>query len=294
MRGFVVRILVFFAIVAVLDAAFGAACRYLNSHARGGDTANHYFIAEQMADSVLILGSSRAIHHYDPAVMEDSLHTSVYNCGVDGNGILYQFGRLMTVLERHTPRMVIYDVMTDFDMADDDNLKYTKWLRRWYDKPGMDTLFRDISVLEPLKMHSQFYRYNSSFVQMLSDNFAPRQDISYKGYKPLKGVIDYTPAPVSEAPVEWQPLKYKYFERMIELCRERGIELVVVYSPWLGARSSGRFARMTELCRARGVRVVDMFAEPEISRDPSMFEDASHLNERGAAEFTRRFVSALN
>lgn len=64
MKKFIIRILTFFAVVAMIDVAFGYVCRYLNSHAKGGDTLNHYYIAKECDKDILIFGSSRCMHHY--------------------------------------------------------------------------------------------------------------------------------------------------------------------------------------------------------------------------------------
>lgn len=185
MKRFLAYICIFFGLIILIDIGVGFVARYLNSHAKGGDTANHYYIANEMTDSVLVFGSSRAIHHFNPRILEQTLGTTAYNCGVDGNGILYNYGRLLTITRRYTPKMIIYDVLPSFDMQDDDDSKYLSWQRRWYDVPGVSEIFYDISHLEKYKMISQMYRYNRSIIQMLSDNLNPRQEIDYKGFKPL-------------------------------------------------------------------------------------------------------------
>ena len=80
--------MIFFSIVAVIDCGFGVICDYLNSHSKGGDTKDRYYIAKQTSEDLLMMGSSRMHHHYVTEIVEDSLHMSAYNCGVDGNGIL--------------------------------------------------------------------------------------------------------------------------------------------------------------------------------------------------------------
>lgn len=293
MRKFYKYIILFFVIIAVLDCGFGYLCRYLNSHAKGGDTKNHYYIASEMTDSILIFGSSRALHHYNPTIFEDSLGKTVYNCGLDGNGIVYNYGRLLTIINRYKPKMIIYDVIPSFDMSEDDYSKYLQWLKRWYYIPGVAEIFHDVNALEDIKMLSNFYRYNGSFIQMVSDYIKPIPQISYKGYKPLQGKINYSNTESDSEPVEWSDLKLQYFQEFVDICKENNIYLVISYSPWFKMTDSHLFQEFTKFANDNNLRVIDLFNDYEISQNPLYFEDAAHLNSMGADIFSSKFVNIL-
>lgn len=295
MRKFLIYTLIFFCVIFFIDIIFGVICRHLNSHASGGDTANHYNITMVQTDSVLIMGSSRAIHHYDAKILEDSMHTSVYNCGLDGNGILFQYGRLSLILQRYRPKAIIYDAIYTFDISKESAAERDlRWLRRWSGNHALDSLIDDISSNEKYKLKSNFYTYNTDFIQMLSDNLHPMQEITYKGYKPLYGTIDYTPESYDEEIVEWSPLKLKYFKKFIELCKSNDIKLVVVYSPWYGKKSSKPYTRLTELCQEEGIPVIDYYGGGIFNDSTHLFKDASHMNDDGAKSFTRNIAQRLH
>lgn len=294
MKKFLLYILLFAAIIVIADVAFGFICSFLNKHARGGDTALHYNVTEVQQAPVLILGSSRATHHYDPAIMEDSLGCGVYNCGLDGNGILFQYGRLSMILDRYTPEIVIYDAIPSFDMAPDDNTKYLSWLRRWYGVHDIDSLMYEISPAERFKLHSALYRYNGAFIQMLSDYIHPVQKSTYNGYRPLDGIMDYEPVDHQNKATEWQPIKLKYFTKFIDLCKARNIMLVVVYSPFYGTKSSIALKRLTELCAEKGIMVIDCYSDSLFMANPRYFEDAAHLNHTGASVFSKMIAAEIN
>lgn len=293
MKKFVLYILVFFAAVAVIDMAFKAACSYLNAHARGGDTASHYAITNTITSPVVIYGSSRAIHHYEPAVLEKELGREVYNCGADGNGILFFYGRFRLMTERYTPEVIVYDIEPDFDIVADDHSKYLGLLKRWYGRPELDTLIADIDAKEAVKLRSALYRYNGTFVQMLSDNLRPAQDVAYHGFKPLEGVIDYEAKAGAAKPNEWDPLKEKYFRRLIRECREKGITLVLALSPYYGTIDRSRYEPILGLARQYDIPVIDMLTDTAITSHREYFQDATHLNATGARLFTERFAPRL-
>ncbi|MCH5347616.1 MAG: hypothetical protein J1E63_10920 [Muribaculaceae bacterium] len=294
MKRFITYILIFFCFIAVIDISIGYLARYLNSHAKGGDTKNHYYIAGEMTDSVLIFGSSRAIHHFNPKILEDSLGMTVYNCGLDGNGIIYNYGRLMSILRRYKPRVIIYDIMPEFDMSHDDYTKYLQWQKRLYDDvPEVREVFNDVDWTERYKMISNLYKYNTSIIQMLSDNVKPKQAVSYHGYKPIDEVINYDVSPKDELPAEWDELKLKYFHRFIEECQRNGIAVIISFSPWYKAVNSARFDNFVSLCNEYRLPVIDMYADSVLSSNPNYFADASHLNSTGADLFSQKFAHIL-
>lgn len=294
MKKFLIYAGIFFAIIVVIDAAFGFSARYLNSHAKGGDTFNHYHTTQEITDSVIVFGSSRAIHHFNPRILEDSLGMTAYNCGVDGNGIIYNFGRLLNITHRYTPLLIIYDVIPAFDMEKDDCSKYLQWQKRWYDLPGIPEIFQDVNPMEKYKMQSNLYRYNRSFLQMLSDNIKPRQEMAYKGFKPIHEtmavVIDRTD---HNLPAQWSDLKLKYFQKFVDLCREKNIRLVISFSPWYNAHGSGIYNHFREFARNNNLEIIDLYTDSELIHDPANFADISHLNSAGADKFTSRFISQL-
>ena len=56
------------------------------------------YAIEQSNESLLILGSSRAQHHYNSQILADSLGLSVYNAGVSGQNIYFHYALLKSVL----------------------------------------------------------------------------------------------------------------------------------------------------------------------------------------------------
>lgn len=294
MRRFFVRIIIFFAVVAMIDVAFGFVCRYLNSHAKGGDTQNHYYIAKECDKDILIFGSSRAIHHYDPKIIEDSLAMSCFNCGVEGNGIVYQYSRLLMMTERYTPKMIIYDIQQGFDISVGDNSKYLKWQKRFYDTPGISEVFDLVSPIEKWKMKSKLYQYNETFVQMLMDNIHPIQELSYGGYRPKKAYMGYVP--VIKEPEQltvWDSVKKECMVSFVELCKQLGIKLIFVYSPSYGGIRPSCDNIVKKFVSENNIVLLDFYSDPYFCMNKDYFYDSVHMNETGATEFTKKIVSEL-
>ena len=58
---------------------------------------------------IVILGSSRASHHYVPSILTDSLGMSCVNLGMDGKGILYNYALFNMLVQYNSPRIIIYE-----------------------------------------------------------------------------------------------------------------------------------------------------------------------------------------
>ena len=190
MKKFVLKVLLFFTCVVVMDYAFGQFFSYLRAHAKGGSTANCEYIANRANEDIIILGSSRATHHYVPQIIEDSLGLSCYNCGEEGNGVILAYGRLKMLTNRYKPKLILYEITSGYDYElFEANTKYLGYLRQYYDKEGIKELFDDFDdELSSLKMKSKMYQNTSRLLPNLLDN-AIMRDI-HQGYDPLYGHLD--------------------------------------------------------------------------------------------------------
>ena len=190
MKRFIRRIVLFFSIIFIADVIGGHIFSFMVSHAVGGNNGRVNYICNQTNEDMLIFGSSRADHHYNPQILMDSLNLSVYNCGEDGNGIILNYGRLLMIEQRYMPKVIIYEVTNGFDLEINDNHKYIGKLKPYYERKGIKDIFVSVDMTEQWKMLSQLYRYNSSFLTVLADYLHPIQNMGFQGYRPLEGEMD--------------------------------------------------------------------------------------------------------
>lgn len=278
----------------VLDLAFGLAMKYVANHAKGGDTYNLNYINRHFNASLAIFGSSRANHHYVSQVFEDSLGLSAYNCGVDGNGILLAYCFLNNIIsEGKAPQVVIYDFFPEYDLYDNgDHQKALTRIKPFYDIDGMKEIIDDLSENEYIKLHLGTYRYNSEFIQMLSDAVAPKQ-VVVKGYKPMQGTMatDFVKADNGTKPVI-DPVKVKYLNKFIELCSRHSITLVFVTSPVFNG-SNGDNLKLLRLYGGNDLSLIEMSDHPRFLHNKDLFVDTQHMNSAGAELFSSMLVDSL-
>lgn len=278
----------------MIDILFGVGCRYLNSHSLGGDTKSLYHVAKECDEDVLIFGSSRAVHHYVPEILADSLGMSVFNCGKNGNGILFLYSCLNLITERYTPKMIIYDI-SGYDVVKDDYSKYLGLQKRFYDNPSVSEFVDEIYPNEKWKLLSNLYMYNGTWIQMLSDYLHPQRIVSNTGYKPLTQTMTYDPKlPLPTVSAEWDPLKKDVFKRFCAKCKEKNIILVVALSPFYKAQSSIEYQKVIDFCKEYNITMINSYYDSHIVEDISNFMDSYHLNDHGAHNYTSLFANKLN
>lgn len=293
-RQFFIILIITIISVAAIDFAIGKAGRYLTQNAKGGDTFRHEYINRAMRDSILIFGSSRAIHHYDPRIIEQKTGVSAYNCGTDGCGILLSYMQLSNILANYKPKAVILDFYGLYDyMPEADYAKYLGWERPYYGRgnEAVDSVFHAVNAAEKWKMLSSAYRYNSKFLQVISDNVKPlQQDI--KGFRPEHGTLNAeftSPAPWIKS--EPDPLKLEYIRRFAEKCRDNGVKLIIAVSPYYFKNDDIQIpAQVMQIFKTYGAIVLDHSADPEFVGQRKFFYDTNHLNSEGASRYTEKLL----
>jgi hypothetical protein len=294
MKKFFIKLFVFVALLYGADIFAGRCFDYLAEHSKGGDTARHNYINLGTTEDMLIMGSSRAFHHYDPTILEDSLGMSVYNCGQNANGILLCYMQLCNILERYQPKVIIYDVMPSYDCyKEPDNAKYLAWERRFYGKPEIDSVFWDINPYERYKMHSNLYRHNSKFLFLITDFINPFHGYA-KGYSPIDGVMDYDLVEDSQekdAEVV-DSLKVKYLDKFIQKCRSKHVCLVFTVSP-LYKQKPDNFQPVKAIADKYGIPFISHYQDSIFVGHKEFFSDASHMNRVGAEKYTKLIAADL-
>lgn len=295
MKRYIINILFFFAIVAVIDFGVGFAGDYLTNHVKSGDTKRTNDLVMNDTHDVLILGSSRARHHYDTPFLSDTLGLDVYNAGYDGNGVVLAYGILEMILDRYQPKMIIYDVEPAFDInvyAEDNNHKrYIARLKPYYRNKAVGDIIEDVSTDEWYKVHSGMMRYNMNLLTMLTEGMRNSKD-GNNGYSPLQGIYDREPAKADNK-TEIDTFKLKYIDKLIALAKTRQIPIVMIASPKYGQANSTDIEPVKNLCAERCVTFLDYYADAEFQSHKEWFKEPMHLNAEGARAFSKNIIMCL-
>ncbi|MBQ4292602.1 MAG: hypothetical protein II752_07740 [Muribaculaceae bacterium] len=297
MKKFVLKITLLFVIIGICDFTFGVVMNHVVGRISIGSQGRDNFICNQVKEDVLVFGSSRAAHHYNAQMLEDSLGMTCYNCGDDGNGIILSYGRLLMIKERKAPKIVIHDISAQFDLFKNDNGKYLGWLKPRYEREGIRDIFDMVDKTEKYKMLSQMYRHNSKFLQNLVVYLSSKSsDTGIKGYRPINSAYDpmkfnKNKMAITKRKYDFDPLKLGFTNKFIDLAGDAKV-LFIVSPMWYGSDST-QFAPIKEICHRRGVLFLDYSNNPKYVHKEEYFKDGYHLNAKGADEFTKDLIKVL-
>lgn len=296
MKKFLYKLALFAVIIIICDFVIGRTMDYVVNHITVGGRGRDNYICNQSKDDVLIFGSSRAVHHYNSLMIEDSLGLSCYNCGDDGNGIILGYGRLLMIEERHIPKIIIYDINPSFDYELNNNTQYLGWLKPRYDREGINKIFDDVDYHEQFKMMSKMYRYNSIFFQNIFTFLTSiSNDTGKNGFRPLEGELDPLKIKIDQdiqsKDIIIDSLKIDYIRKFIELSKESHLFFVV--SPiWYGMNTAF-LQPIEDICREKKVTLLDYSNSSKYVHNEHYFRDGVHMNSVGADEFTNDLIHEI-
>ena len=290
MRSFVLKLLLAIVIVIVADQAIGVGLSYMRRHAGSGSAKDIEYTTHECKDDVLIFGSSRAMHHYVPSIIKDSLGLSCFNCGKDGMSIFYNYGRWQLSRKHHTPKVIIYDYSVfDHEISPAENNRFQVELRPYCNDPDIRRLLKDTDPTELVKNQSHLYRNNSKILQLVA-GFLRREKLG-DGYYPLKGEINHFYEIKMKKEVD--SLKYRYLEKFIQDAQHDGIKVIFMTSPYYDGKNATCPQEIQALFKKHHVDFYDNEDLEGFTLNKKYFKNMQHLNQEGAAAYTKIVVGEI-
>ena len=296
MKKFLIKLLIFFSFIFVIDTSVGYVGDYLQSHANGGDTRKTNDLVMIDKHDILIFGSSRARHHYDTPYLSDSLKLDVYNAGYDGNGIILTYGLLSIMLERYQPKLILLDIEPSFDIeeytGDNNHKRYITLLKPYYQHEGAEEVIKSVSTEEWYKAQFGMMRYNTSILSNVIDYFfssVPRN----KGFEPVYQEYTGELSDGGSKPLKLDSFKLNYVDKTILLAKSKNVPIIVVASPKYRNTLYNELEPIVDICIKYDVPFIDYYANEEFLQHKEWFKDPMHLNADGARVFSTQIIGDI-
>lgn len=295
MKHFIYKALLFLFLLIVADIATYKLGDYLRLNAPSGRTQKLRYIMDEMNQDMLIMGSSRCVHHYVPDIVSNINGVSSYNTGDNGNGIIMCYGFLNGCLARYSPKIVVLDLYAPNDCELNDNVRYLSNLRPYYERLGMKEIFRKVDYTEAIKCISSLYRLNGKLPGLLNDNLSGEPFIE-GGYVPLLTNIQKTAQETPAVPYVAKPIdeiKLYFLEEFCKKCNERGITLVFSRSPMYHGATKKELEPAILIADKYHIPFIDYANDERFVGHPEFFADRTHLNHTGAQAYSHIFAQDL-
>jgi len=285
------KFFIFILIVISLDSFIGFFCKKLYYKSKDFTIAKLRYTLDSTKEDILILGSSRAEHHFVPKIIKENLGLSVYNCGIGGEDLDFSLIQLYESLKRYKPKVIIAEVSPS-SLSLPNPKENLKVLLPYYKKsPLIFNALTNNAPLEKLKFISTIYPFNSTISSLLKGIFKHPSD-SLNGLLPLYGNIDTNGLAnkiYAGLPSAFPSEKFNNLKQLISLCQHESLPLFIVNSPvYLTNSNYDAISNQIEnICLvSKNVRYLNYSNCNLVYNQISFFKDHTHLNYQGAKIFS--------
>lgn len=294
-----IHIIFLLATVAVIDLALGNLLENFYFKQKSGWLYRTTYALNETTADLVIIGSSRANHHYHPEVLSKSLNLTYYNAGRDGSYIFYHYAVIRSILKRYKPKVIIFDFIKTGFKPSQESYDRTAYLLPYYrSHPELRDIIETKSPFEKIKLLSRIYPYNSMLVTIAAGHPAlhSTRDGDNKGFIPLldkwnEPLVSYKASPCYDFDKE----EVRIYESILRDCLKSGTTIYVVVSPYFHklATPDCSVIEARKIAAQYNVPFLD-FGDSEYFRErPHLFYDSYHLNENGARVFSEQLVEAI-
>ncbi len=256
-----------------------------------------YDFFDQKEDfDVLCFGSSHMYTVIQPMQLWNDYGIVSFNLGQTSSTIPISYYNLLLACETHKPKLVVIDAYLTTDNQkvinkvnsmhntfDPYPLSYTKYL-------AIKDLCDDENLLEKeIEFLFNFSMYHGRWKEITKDDFVFNARDIGKGAECRIGFYEWNSSFDLESIEPYsgdEAVNEKYLRKMIEYCRDNGIEVLVTYNPFPYEEKFVQESKyVKKICDEYDVNYIN-FLEMNIVDYKTDWYDASHVNQSGARKVT--------
>lgn len=305
-RNLIIFCLVFFA----ADRLIGTILKTLYFSLKKGQYAQTTYSVDSAANKdIIVFGSSRAVRHYCPSLIQKELGLSCYNVGRDGEFMPYYTAVQDVILQKSKPKFIILDAnVWEFAPNNEKYEKLSILLPYVPSHPELKKYINEISKWEFLKLNSLTYLFNSTVFISLHDfilaNKLVKDDNGYlpldrevpkqefEDYKERKSVYDKK-REKANIPIDYKAVGY--YRAFLDKTKKLNIPTYVIISPTILKEPSTKEKLLIEQIAKEypNVKFIDYSSDTTYNEKYQKFADSFHLNTEGSKEFTNDLIRKL-
>lgn len=287
--------------------------KYTGIQRDGGLSGEYYEDAGN--NDVLFIGDCEVYENFSPITLWEKYGITSYIRGGPQQMIWQSYYLLEDTLRYETPDVVVFNVLS---MKYDTPASTGSATRREaYNRMNLDTMKWSVSkwnailasMTEEEKERGAIWtylfpllRYHDRWSQLADEDIRyifEREAVSHNGYLMQTGVVpvgdEYREPPLWET--QFGENSYKYLDMMTALCKEKGIELVLIKAPTLSPIWWPEWdAQMVDYAQKNGLLYMNLLEHQEeigIDWSKDTYDAGLHLNVFGAEKLSEFFGAKL-
>ncbi len=272
--------------------------KYASGITLEGSMVENWYAHRNEGHQVLFVGDCEVYESFSPVTLFNEFGATSYIRGSAQQLMWQSYYLLRESLKTETPRAVVLSVCS---------LRYAEPQSEAYNRMTLDGMglsrekFEAVRAsLLPEENELSYYipllRYHDRIFELTAEDaryLFRGPELTYNGYLMRTEQVPYTRLP--SAPVLQDPAfgakPVEYLERITALCREKGIELILIKSPCLYPAWYGEWDDwLTNYAEQNGVEYINAIPrmdEMGIDLATDTYDGGIHLNVFGAEKYTR-------
>ncbi len=272
--------------------------KYASGVTLEGSMAENWYAHRDEGHQVLFVGDCEVYESFSPVTLFNEFGATSYIRGTAQQLMWQSYYLLHEMLQRETPRAVVLSICS---------LRYAEPQSEAYNRMTLDgmRLSRDkfeairASML-PEESEISYYipllRYHDRLFELTSEDaryLFQGPELTYNGYLMRTEQVPYTRLPAApvlqDAAFGEKPAAY--LDRIAALCKDKGIELILIKSPCLYPAWYDEWdAWLSDYAEKNGVAYINaipLMDEMGIDLNTDTYDGGIHLNVYGAEKYTR-------
>lgn len=323
----ILKLILFIAIFFITNSLLGSKLEKLNIKTSYYSEIkwNEFYSMDPNSMDLLFLGASHCYRAFDPEIFDNELDTISYNMGSPLQKPVESYYLLKETLKHHKPSVIVYDV--HYGVFNQDKYLSSKLWNFDGIKPSLNKFF---FLLDVFDQDQYFYaaiksvRYHDNFKKMFKSSVnideKNKENVEkyLKNYKGKGFIIDNNIISLSaieksfdnsrnkiarEYP--WNERQLKYFHKILKLCQEENIEVILVTAPMSPSYIEGVNAhwyiydkineKVNSIAKTYNLNYFDynIINNKDLIVQNSDFSDTTHLNYEGAQKISYDFANRL-
>ena len=276
--------------------------KYMDSLVEGSMISQYY--DEEKNHEVIFIGDCEVYANFSPMVIYEETGITSYVRGSSQQLIWQSYYILEETLKYEKPKVVVFNVNAmryDKPVSEAYNrltLDYMKWSKQKYEmiKASMTDEENIASYIFPiLRYHSRFDQLTKEYFEYL---FKEKKN-TYNGFLINKNVkpVESLPTKRRLSNYQFSDITYSYLDKMTALCKENGIELVLIKAPSVYPFWYDEYdAQIEDYANRNGLKFINFLDNVEeigIDYTQDTYDSGLHLNLYGATKLSKYFARIL-
>ncbi len=283
--------------------------KYLTVSREGNLTEEYYAAVAETSHDVIFIGDCEIYESFVPAILWEEYGISSYLRGNAQQLVWHSYYMLEDTLRYETPKAVVFNVLA---------LMYGEPQKEAYNRMALDGMEWSEVKAEAIQASMTeeedfltyvfpFFRFHSRWSELTVEDFTyafrDKPTVSDSGYLMQTGIVpadpENEPAPSPLLDVNLPKTAMAYLDRMVTLCGEKGIELILIKAP----TNSWRYhwydewdAQITAYAAEHDLAYYNFMDETDaigLDMTTDTYDAGIHLNVYGAEKLSRYFGAIL-